>query len=298
MTMLHEPTARPAGNLRGEAPFQDLHEVVRDRVGDGTFHFYPSPGNWGDSLINRGSREFFQHLGLTCTEHERSDLDTLDPETTAGTTAVVGGGGGWNRNWISTVAFTERVASMYRDVVVLPSSYDLDLLPETGLENAVLFSRAELSGTEKASGSPLRFCHDMAFFCELPEAPDRTLPYPLIALRRDKERHHLAVDPDRNFDISLLGTAHTDAGGFFDIVGRFEELYTDRLHVAIAGAMLGKSVFLLEGNYGKSEGVFRGSLAAHYPNVQLLDWDEFAPMKVVGMQPIGVPGYQGEASHA
>lgn len=287
MTALQD-SARPPKNLRSAESFGLLAEAIRHHVGERPAHFFPSPGNWGDSLINHGSRQFLSEFNIRHSEHARAEFDAPALGDTLDTTAVVGGGGGWNRNWSSTVRFTTQLAARYRHVVVLPSSYDVALVREARaeIENATLVSRAP-----ESDDSSFAFCHDMAFFCEPRASFEDPLPYPLIALRRDKERHHSSIDPDRNLDISLLGNADSAASGFFELVGRFDEIFTDRLHVAIAGAMLGKSVRLLDGNYGKNRGVFDGSLRSNYANVRLLSWEEFKDMEIVGIKPVGEPGY-------
>ena len=58
-------------------------------------------------------------------------------------------------------------------------------------------------------------------------------------------------------------------GGFKDFVAAIESsngVYTDRLHVAILAAILGKKTSLYPNSYHKNRGVFEYSLS-NYPNV-------------------------------
>lgn len=272
-------------DLRSSAEYRALATQIREKSQHSPFDFYPSPGNWGDALINDGSRAFFNSESFQWKEYARADLESKETDKTP-ELAIIGGGGGWNRNWISTVSFTEELRKRYRNVIVLPSSYDKELTASIQRDNLTLFDRALPD-----EGSTDTFCHDMAFHCDIPNVDTQRLPYPLLAFRRDKERHPRASNPDRNWDISLLGTASTSSHGFFEIIGRFQEIYTDRLHIAIAGALLGRDVCLLDGNYGKNAGVYHGSLEEGFPNVKLISWQELEQLEIVGFAPIGVPGY-------
>jgi exopolysaccharide biosynthesis predicted pyruvyltransferase EpsI len=49
---------------------------------------------------------------------------------------------------------------------------------------------------------------------------------------------------------------------------KFEEIRTDRLHVAIAGAVLGKSVKFHPNNYFKCRAVFEYSMAHRFSTVE------------------------------
>lgn len=140
-------------------------------------------------------------------------------------------------------------------------------------------------------------CHDMAFFADFGIESQRKLPYPLIALRRDKERSHESVSPDRNWDLSLLGDATHSHKGLLDLICRFPSIYTDRLHIAIAGAVLGLEVHLLDGNYGKNAEVFDLSLRENFSKVTLSAWRDINWSDLTGFNPIGHSGYDGGVSH-
>ncbi|MCR2273802.1 hypothetical protein NSX50_24400, partial [Salmonella enterica] len=88
-----------------------------------------------------------------------------------------------------------------------------------------------------------------------------------------------------NWDISLLGNSFTSPEGFYDIVSRFRVIYTDRLHVAIAGSMLGRDVFLLEGNYRKNIGVYKSSLKYKCNKTKYIGWEELQESNIIGQTP-------------
>lgn len=283
-------------NLRMNEEFCHLNEAIGAATANAEgVDYFPSPGNWGDSLINAGADRFLRENKIPVRSLSRDQLGGAETKDRRDRLAIIGGGGGWNNNWSSTIPFVTAATKQYGHVLVMPSSYDPELISEFPRQNVTLVSRA--SGPSGTAADLI--CHDMAFYLEMPPVP-RTdaLKYPLICLRRDKERNQASIDPDRNWDVSLLGTAMHDHLGLLKLVDRFEHIYTDRLHVAIAGAMLGKRVVLLDGNYGKNAGVFNLSLKENYSNVQFAEWEEVDWSAVVGTSKIGVPGYAGGQNSA
>lgn len=228
--------------------------------------FYWNPGNWGDSLINAGTRHFFESSGIAFVERARSDLDRVG-RSAEGKVAVVGGGGGWCRNWGSTPVFLAEVAAKYGEVILLPTTFERNF-SDLNLGNVAYFSR-----DREATPDGALFCPDMAF-CFPFERPTSTIERRVYFMRTDKERSPESRIPIGNSDISLLGDASVNADGFVDLATRFTTVVTDRLHVALAAAMSQRTVFLLEGNYGKNWGVFDERTSALFPNLRRIEWSE------------------------
>ena len=89
-------------------------------------------------------------------------------------------------------------------------------------------------------------------------------------MRDDREGHGIGKLVSNNFDISRLGDGdYRFVDPLFNIVNNFKLVCTDRMHVAIVGAMLGRKVMLVEGNYAKSRDVFKSSIEKSFPNVTL-----------------------------
>ncbi|MEY3394215.1 MAG: hypothetical protein RL346_451 [Verrucomicrobiota bacterium] len=97
----------------------------------------------------------------------------------------------------------------------------------------------------------------------------------LNCFRTDCEKTGISLPAD-NADLSKIfkyGTA-TSRQAFlsthmvFRFMNRFDEVRTNRLHMAIAGALLGKQVKFYPNNYYKCEAVYRFSLENRFPNVQ------------------------------
>jgi exopolysaccharide biosynthesis predicted pyruvyltransferase EpsI len=116
-----------------------------------------------------------------------------------------------------------------------------------------------------------RFCHDMAFFLDLP--PITPVAAQGRFFRTDRESLGQGL-PEGNRDISFEGTEVTPIQGFFDAIGQFETVHTDRLHVAIVAALLGRRTHLYANGYHKNAAIFRSSLAPFYPNVSYHEFRE------------------------
>ncbi len=90
----------------------------------------------------------------------------------------------------------------------------------------------------------------------------------LNAFRRDGEAGDIAIPP-RNFDLSRMFAFGTDnetvctlaSSMLLQTLDRFSRIRTNRLHIAIAGALLDKDVEFHANSYDKNEAVYRHSLA-------------------------------------
>lgn len=97
----------------------------------------------------------------------------------------------------------------------------------------------------------------------------------LFCFRTDSESSG-NCDPSRSFDISELyrigcqtrSTINLGTSLFVETLSWFETIETDRLHCAITGAMLGKSVRFYPNNYFKNEAVYEFSIKSQFPNVE------------------------------
>jgi len=97
----------------------------------------------------------------------------------------------------------------------------------------------------------------------------------LIAFRVDCERTSDSV-PKNNVDISSvleLGACQKDlaylsAYNFLTEINAFEEIHTNRLHIAIGAALLGKQVKLYANNYYKIRAIYEYSFKDKFDNVK------------------------------
>lgn len=125
--------------------------------------------------------------------------------------------------------------------------------------------------------------HDTIFYLSKDDFHVRQGYYDLICLRTDKESavFQRKEDIEKFFeglilggqskskifigDLSLLG----DFRDFVRLIETSKRVYTDRLHVAILAAILGKETVLYPNSYYKNRGVYEYSLS-NYPNVKFV----------------------------
>ncbi len=97
----------------------------------------------------------------------------------------------------------------------------------------------------------------------------------LNAFRMDVEKTTAPI-PEDNVDLSKLfeyGTENPTIVNyssylFFRFLEHFDTIRTNRLHVAIAAALLGKGVEMFPNSYFKNEAVYNYSLQHRFPNIQ------------------------------
>lgn len=263
-------------NLRNSDEFKLLAQTITEANQYGLVYFIPSPGNWGDALINTGTIQFLDSIGCSYETRSRAELlqeiSQLGDQSSLELLVIVGGGGGWCETWFSTRDFVSSIAPRVSRVLVMPTTYALKKNPGPDA-NVVYFSRDSNLAAKHLPEAV--FCHDMAFFLATDvEQESHTLPR-LVALRADREQSPSAKKFEFSVDVSLLGDAFSPVAPLLQIVSRFEHIVSDRLHVAIAGCLLNKSVTLLPGNYNKSQEVFQASISPHFPRAQFREWDNF-----------------------
>lgn len=97
----------------------------------------------------------------------------------------------------------------------------------------------------------------------------------LNAFRVDEEKTDIEI-PTINFDISSMYQlsinhpflAETATRMMLHTISKFEEINTNRLHVAILSSLLGKKVNFYDNSYFKCREVYLHSMKSQFPNVQ------------------------------
>mgnify|MGYP001941424970 CR=1 FL=1 len=261
-----ESLIRKVKNLREDPVFEALASRISHLAGRRKIIFSPSKGNWGDGLINFGTRQFFEEFQIKFIEQNKSSIEhDLERQIFRDEIVVIGGGGAWCRNFNSSRKITERIADQAEAVIVLPTTYDLGPVEA---ENVQYFARDYFSSSSQIPDA--EFCHDMALFTDLEVLEPSDRVWRLFSMRDDREGLGLGKCVPNNFDLSRLGDGdYRFVGPFFNILNNFKVVWTDRMHIAIAGAMLGRDVKLVPGNYPKSIDVFESSLRENFPNVEI-----------------------------
>ncbi len=250
--------------------FDNLEQDLRAKAQGKTIYYVANLGNWGDGLIRAGTLEFFRERDISVIEHPYQRyrrrwwsrpprwLKAVDKNNSV---LVFGGGGAWCEFWDISNS-VRQMARHFSSTIVLPSTLQVDCsnIP------AVFFSRDR---NESLQANPdAIFCDDMAF-CLFPRPPrqDATSRDGYF-FRTDKESAVSGALPEQNRDCSLEGNHFSELDQFFAILEPFEIIHTDRLHVAIAGSILGRKVELYPGGYYKNHSVFSSSLEGNFPNVR------------------------------
>jgi len=201
--------------------------------------FMANSGNWGDGLIGHGTREFFKDIKLEYTEVPYSTSFIPPPNTTF----LYGGSGGFCKHWNHVYPIISRLKPMCEKVIILPATYGIN---HNYFDDVEWWSRDKYTSliiNPKAS-----ICPDMALWLKkinIEPTKERAILYRTCA-------EGIGIQPPKgNFDISLEGDYLSNIDTFLNFIGDYNEIYTDRLHVAIAGYLTGRKVYISKTNYFK-----------------------------------------------
>jgi exopolysaccharide biosynthesis predicted pyruvyltransferase EpsI len=226
-----------------------------------------NPGNAGDGLIERGADILLNKCGI--------DYCTLTyPEVGASDVILILGSGTFCRPWHHNIERVRFYAARYQKVCIFPATFDFTFPPVANFlrqlaPNVIAFCREEVSynGLKTIVPGPERVYldHDVAFHNDVTAWKGAGIGE-INCFRTDSESAGRML-PERNFDISDMGgDAHKTV--ILDVLKNFWSVNTDRLHVGVAGALLGKQVLLFVNNYHKNRSVFEYSLK-RFSNVSI-----------------------------
>ena len=210
------------------------------------------PGNMGDELILAGARSLLDgHV------YREIGLDAL--EGAEGDTALLIGSGAWSRayhEWAPAVlGVLER---RFDRVVVLPSSFEPAedrVRAALVASRATVFAREEISYRRIAGLCRARLAHDCAFYFDF-DLYRRRGEGTLNAFRTDLEAAGAEIPRDNRDLSTTCETLHH----WLTAIADHAVVRTDRAHVLIAAAMMGKRVEYASSSYFKVD-----ALAATLP---------------------------------
>ncbi len=216
-------------------------QLLACTVGESDVTYFRTYGNIGDRLINAGARRLLSGFHYT-------ERDVRDPGH-GGPLAIIGGGGGWCKTWHDMPRLVRAIEAKFDKVVIWPSSFQVE---EATVRQWLLETQSQVFVRERISLEQVVGIKDAVL------APDTAFyfhfaPYSgggcgvLNAYRTDHERS-LKDIPGDNIDISV---ACADLDHWLRTIERYGSLRTDRAHVMIAAAMMGKSVQISNSNYHK-----------------------------------------------
>jgi exopolysaccharide biosynthesis predicted pyruvyltransferase EpsI len=177
---------------------------------------------------------------------------------------LIDGGGNLVDYYDDVRNFILKKHNLYREIVLLPHTIfgdkQIEVLSKLG-NNTTIFCRERESAKfvdTYAKNCEVFLWHDCAFYNNFKKSDEGKGT--LNAFRSDIESivKHL---PESNIDISYNGYATKPLNEFLTTIEKFEEVNTDRLHVAITSMLLGKKVNLFPNSYFKNKAVFDYSLS-------------------------------------
>lgn len=228
--------------------------------------FFRFPGNYGDSLIWHGTKNLLKLLNIT-----EKYIDISSPMYNS--TLLIDGGGNFVNYYSDVRNFLLEKSSLYDEIIILPHTVfgkDQVKILNNISSKLTVFCREKISANflnNKIDKGNVYVWHDCAFYNKLPCIPMGIGS--LNAFRLDKESK-LQTLPDLNKDISLKGYATKPLDEFIAIISPYQQINTDRLHVAICATLLGKQVKFYSNSYYKNKAVFDYSLKK-YSNIEFIE---------------------------
>jgi glycosyltransferase involved in cell wall biosynthesis len=246
------------------------------------YTYIPNPGNMGDMLIASATLQFFN----------ANKIQYKMFGSSGGNAIVYGGGGIWTkdyenvwRKWLPIFADAKRI-------VILPSSFNnCAKLISVLDERFVIFCREKKSYdylVNACTKAKIILDHDMAFRMTkqildskgkigtkekkiIARAEQGLKHVPMVAkfMREDCESI-CKYKTDMDLSLYVYGNEFAPRG-YIDFsaklmlsaVDSVDAIITDRLHVGIAGALMGKDIYLLDNSYNKVSGVYEQSMAGN-----------------------------------
>lgn len=245
-----------------ELDLEKFLEIYRNQPVD----FFRFPGNYGDSLIWHGTKILLSSLNIS--EHY---VDISSPRYN--NVLFIDGGGNFIDYYPDIREFLLKKPTLYGEIIILPHTIfgekQIEVLNNVS-SNLMVFCREKISAKFLESGlhrGEIYLWHDCAFYNKLSQMSSGKGI--LNAFRLDKESI-LRTLPQSNIDISYKGYATKPLNELIEVLQKYEQINTDRLHIAIATALIGKRVKLFPNSYYKNRAVFNYSLK-RFSNVSFVE---------------------------
>lgn len=272
-------------------PFRLIRQIHNE--GEGVIYFVPNPGNVGDALIASSTFQLFQKNNLEIRGY--ADIKRITDRDIL----VYGGGGNLIPNYRQAERIIDAYHNKVRAFILLPHTVSgcPDLLNTLG-SKVHLFCREDVSYAYVSKQAPYANVYrynDLALgldindlrvnwyngakalrnyykgFYSLYTAVSKALAHSnsLYCFRTDREATAVNYERKYNVDVSSYFKFGYYAGKDLTclltryvlyIVNKFEKVYTNRLHMCIAGYLLDKEVYFYPNSYYKNKAVFDSCL--------------------------------------
>ena len=226
-----------------EEAVEDSRDVLLRAIGEPEdLTFIRLYGNIGDELIYAGTRQLLARRFY-------KEVSARNLSGVSGHTALVAGGGCWCGPYHDVAAHLPLIESKFKRVIIMPSSFDVSVpsvRSALSTTKALVFARERKSFDDICRLCDAKIAYDCAFFFDY-------RPYLrhgegcLVSYRIDKESA-LSVVPESNHDIS---NSCSSLDEWLWTIARHAVVKTDRAHVMIAAALLGKVVDYWTSSYHK-----------------------------------------------
>lgn len=271
----------------------DFFEELSD-FSNGIIYYYPNNGNAGDALINMGFYTLAKKYNVHFVEINKNEINKVREEDVL----LIAGGGALVPEWGSTTDLIANLNKKIKLIIFPQSIRDIDNVISNLPENTTIFCREKYSYQyclEKSNTKSIFLENDIAFYCDLNEILDSEVGMQffskkniarhiilgghkfcsyfkhniIFAMRVDKEKNDKLDVPRKLInDFSIVASFGAgnykqslySARKFLNLINLYEEIHTDRLHVAIGAALLGKKVKIYNNGYYKCKGVYEKSM--------------------------------------
>lgn len=257
----------------------DDTQLLRVLGGLKKFTYIANPGNMGDMMIAKATYDFLDDNGFDYEVYEYQSGRTLD-------TVVYGGGGIWVKDlYLNSDEYLE-IFKRAKRIVILPSSvFECKRLIDVMDKRFTVFAREKQTYdylVAQNTGAEIILDHDMALrlketcvmgpldvhykrvWNKIRHKLPKRQRYAIFARTDVEKSSKLKSDLDLSSCTGSLTMtkAEADAGTklmMASVVG-YKKIVTDRLHVGIAAALMGRQLQWHDNSYGKVSAVYENSL--------------------------------------
>jgi len=225
-------------------------------------------GNRGDGLIYQGAFKLFRQFGLKYNllpYRYNNVLEEFVDQPRDANTLLIMGSGGFSHGFNLMVEIVPELVKKYALVYILPTTFDITYTPvkkflEELPEHVSVFCREQKSHSDLIEIIPpqrLFLDHDTAFEFDYSKWMKGGHGV-LNAFRDDKESSAIQL-PIGNQDVSTGPDSQWKE--LLDIISQYSVIHTNRAHVSIAAALMGKETHIYPSSYFKQKEIFRYSLS-------------------------------------
>lgn len=225
-------------------------------------------GNRGDGLIYKGCKTLLDKYNIQYNEFYL-------PQEEVGKTLFIQGGGAYYYPCLWGLKSVLNYIDKFEEIFILPSSFGFNYrkikdfianLPK----KVTVFCREKYSYEAVLKNATYKekifLDHDMAFRMDFSKWKKEGNGK-LIAFREDS-RSGMRQKPKENIDVSKGRVTEWEI--LLKLVSQYAEVHTDRAHVSISAAMLGKKTYVYPMRYHKLKGIYEYSLS----HLEHVEWVE------------------------